>query len=244
MGGRNKLKKLRFLSSFFLCLALFSFITAGAVSAAGAAVIEVDSGEVSNPHKYTVDDSGVLTKYEGPGGALTIPNEVVSIGTGIFQGKPTILTVNFESPPQIKSIGKNAFYNSSGLTSIELPDTLEVIDDYALSGTSLTAVTIPDGVKELGVVVFYNCKSLRTITIPAGVKELRSSAFYDCTSLESITIPDSVETLGDSVFRGCTSLKSITIPASVKEFGLDFMGASNAFYGCTSLEEVFFYSIA
>ena len=65
------------------------------------------------------------------------------------------------------SIGNDAFYNCTGLTSITIPDSVTSISDYA----------------------FYNCTGLTSITIPDSVTSIGDSAFYGCTGLTSITIP-------------------------------------------------------
>nr|MBR9809224.1 leucine-rich repeat protein [bacterium] len=59
---------------------------------------------------------------------------------------------------------------------------------------------------------FNNCTSLTSITIPDGVTSIRGGAFYRCTSLTSITIPDSVTSIGPA-FGRCTSLTTIEVGA-------------------------------
>jgi len=89
-------------------------------------------------------------------------------------------------------------------------------------------------VTSIGYRTFLDCSSLTNITIPDGVTSIKDSAFSGCSSLKSIVIPNSVTSIGDSAFEGCSSLTSIVIPDSVTSIGI------NAFYGCYQLPPVLF----
>ena len=98
--------------------------------------------------------------------------------------------------------------------------------------STVTSVTIPNGVTIIGEDAFFRCRSLASITIPEGVTSIGNSAFRSCTSLASITIPESVTSIGYAAFRSCTSLASITIPESVTSIGYA------AFQSCTNLTSI------
>ena len=144
----------------------------------------------------------------------------------------------------VTSIGKEAFFNCTGLTEITIPDSVTSIEDYAFSNcTSLTEITIPDSVTSIESGTFSGCTSLTEITLPDSVTDIEGQyydgysyygAFSGCTSLTEITIPDSVTSIGECVFSGCTGLTEITIPDSVKYIG------EEAFKDCTNLKSITF----
>ena len=74
-------------------------------------------------------------------------------------------------------------------------------------------------VTAIGEQAFLNCSSLTSVTIPEGVTAIGNDAFFNCTGLTSIVIPDSVERIGNSAFCDCTGLTSVIIPAGVKSLG-------------------------
>ena len=72
------------------------------------------------------------------------------------------------------------------------------IGGYAFQGNStLTSITIPEGVTEIAYYAFAGCTSLTNVTIPEGVTHIGNCAFWDCTSLKSVSLPASLTECGD-----------------------------------------------
>ncbi|MBE6874078.1 MAG: dockerin [Ruminococcus albus] len=97
-------------------------------------------------------------------------------------------------------------------------------DDAFSMLDGITSVTIPNGVKEIGICAFSGCTGLKKVVLPASLKYVREAAFADCTSLSSLTVPDNGIEFESEAFIGCTSLKTVTLPFSVSEIGTAAFG--------------------
>ena len=78
-------------------------------------------------------------------------------------------------------IGDYAFYNCSGLTSLNLPAGITSIGWGAFEGCSgLTSLNLPDGITSIGVNAFKGCSGLTSLTLPAGITIICEGAFCGC----------------------------------------------------------------
>ncbi|MBE6546549.1 MAG: leucine-rich repeat domain-containing protein [Ruminococcaceae bacterium] len=86
-------------------------------------------------------------------------------GIGNYAGTALSIPKTYDGKPVLE-IAKNAFKDCTDLTSVTLPDGLEVIRAGAFSGcTGLTSIKIPDTVVSMGSGVFKGCKDLE-VTVP------------------------------------------------------------------------------
>ena len=107
-------------------------------------------------------------------------------------------------PVALKKISSRAFYKSS-ITSINFPETVEEIGDYAFAETkSLTGrIVIPDKVVTIGNNAFQNSYFNGTLHIGESVQTIGEYAFNRCKGTGDIIIPDNVVTLGKYAFSVC-----------------------------------------
>ncbi|MBR0161133.1 MAG: leucine-rich repeat protein [Oscillospiraceae bacterium] len=171
--------------------------------------------------------------------SITVPNSVNSIGESAFFGcsgfttaGPTGGGYDYEFG-WTSGIPSFAFFGCNNLTAVTLPNEIRNIDEYAFQNcTSLTEISLPDGVTGIGSYAFSGCSNLESVMIPSSVTAIGASAFNACSSLTGVFIPSGVTEIGDHTFYKCSSLTEISLPNSVTSLG------EYAFSGCSSLTAV------
>jgi hypothetical protein len=161
---------------------------------------------------------------------VVLPNSVISIGKNAFYNCTGLTSVTI--PNSVTSIGVSAFSNCSSLTAVTIPNNVTSLGNSAFVGAGLTSITIPSSVTSIQDYTFYSCKRLTSVTIPNGVTSIGSQAFMSCIKLTNVTIPNSVTSIGICAFDTCKALTGIEIPSSVTAMG------SGAFENCENLADV------
>lgn len=157
-------------------------------------------------------------------GDLVIPDSVV------YNGDTLAVT----------EIHDSAFINCAGLTSVQIPNTMQWIGGLAFKNcTGLTSITIPPSVTRIGIIptgvesgAFQGCRGLKEVNFNADSCLIMSYPFIDCDSLTTLNIGDNVTAIPQMAFYGCSALTSLFIPASVTHIGIA------AFHRCGGLESI------
>lgn len=123
--------------------------------------------------------------------------DVLGIGDSAFAGQQL---TSVSLPDTLQVIGEKAFENNRGLTSVVLPDSLISIGSGAFQNCSgLAGISIPDQVKVIEAYTFHGCENLASVNLNR-VVEIRENAF-SMSGLKTVTIPGSVTKIGDAAFR-------------------------------------------
>ena len=108
---------------------------------------------------------------------VTLPDSITEIGGTSFMSCKSLSSIDW--PSEIKIIGGYAFC-CAGITTLNLPNTLEIIEAEAFSGnSSLISVTISENVKKIGIQAFLDCSNLKTVNI---LSEVLTTVESNCFS--------------------------------------------------------------
>lgn len=142
--------------------------------------VQIFNGDEEGPNGQAID--------RGTTGPLTIPASFEYLGQTYY----------------VKEIGRNAFYQCKGITS----------------------VIIPEGVTKVSKWAFLQCNALESVTLPTTLTEIGEFAFREC-KLSSVELPENLIALGQQAFCKNENLTTITLPASLTDIGSDVFSNTN-----------------
>lgn len=161
-----------------------------------------------------------------------------------------------------KIVADHAYYRSSGLGNIVLPEGIEEIGQFSFARSSISGVALPEGVTDIAYGAFYHCDYLAEVTIPDTVTSVEPKAFDYTAWVESflngetsgtgdflveggvlvayrgnsaeVNIPDGVRVIAGEAFAGHTEIAAVKLPDSLRVVG------EAAFENCSALAAIQF----
>lgn len=106
-------------------------------------------------------------------------------------------TVSFKEADYVVNAVDSFAFAGCTLQSIHLPNTLTSIGKYAFYNTwGFTSIDIPEGVTSIPFGAFISSHNLSHVNLPSTLLSIGDFAFFECENLCDITIPSSVTSLG------------------------------------------------
>ena len=160
--------------------------------------------------------------------SVQISASVTKIGGSAFYGCEALESVKFGGTvAQWEAVkGKAELLKNIPATIVKCADgewqTPVLLVEYGVLvkcfDKSMTSVTIPDGVTEIGEHAFHGCESLKSVVIGDGVTKISENAFSYCESLSSVVISNSVTEIGEYAFYDCDALSSVEFGGTVAQW--------------------------
>ena len=176
---------------------------------------------------------------------IDIPASVLEIGDKAFANNSSLTQVSFGANSALHTVGAEAFAQCWMLETVELPERLRTVGDFAFRSTGLRQVTVPAGVTVLGNGVFACCADLTAVTVEAGntVYHAVDGVLYtlDNSTLhtypagkagERYTLETATQNVAPWAFAGAANLTGVTLPEGLQQI------AQYGFAYCEKLQSV------
>ena len=177
-------------------------------------------------------------------------------GCSAFYNQPKLAKVTISS--SVTAIPQYLFYRCTALSDVAIQGQLESIPEFSFSDCNLSALTLPNSIKSIGMYAFADNPAMKSAVLGDNVKLIDNYAFSGCSNLTNLDLGNSLVTIGDYAFQSIgskvntglnvvfpntlssigkyafkeSSISSINIPNSVTKIG------ECCFTGNTKLKEV------
>ena len=127
---------------------------------------------------------------------ITLPKSIKFIEEDTFSDFTNLINVNcdlkwykffrinsIEIPNGETKLKKEIFYNAKNIKFVNIPKTINEIEESAFENCGIVQLDIPEGVQVIPKNAFKNCKNLIKLKLPKTVINIGKSAFLNCPKL-------------------------------------------------------------
>ena len=167
---------------------------------------------------YKQDTVGVSSPFEGSGVENLIFDEGVTAIAGHLFDDGCAQMTELYLPTTLETVGGYAFENCVSLKHLVVrsnikPPHATVVSPF--NGGDIESIEFADGVTLIGDYIFSNaCASMTSLSFPESMREIGFNTFEGCSSLTDLYLPASVEEIGGWGFGGCVSLSTLNMNSS------------------------------
>ena len=178
---------------------------------------------------------------------IVIGKGITRIGDGTFVGMGYVSRI--EMSDTVTEVGDNAFVGVMPRTadpgiqrSVKFSASLEKIGDYAFWWSNITAIDLPDSVREIGERAFGRLYFMNSFHIgensqleTIGVQAFEQDGINTPLQSQDINIPSTLRCIKSEAFPAGDYADTVTFSASLQELGLGAFA-----YGATGLSTIYF----
>lgn len=169
----------------------------------GAYEYSLDISGTENGYKYRLENGGAyIVDYAGSAEELVLPQTLggaplVGVERYAFAGAPL---TSVSIPSAVEFVREYAFAECTALETVVFEGTDVSFGASVFNGcSSLSSVRLPSAVSEISIDMFYDCTALREISLPDGLKVIGVGAF-EKSGIKVISLPSSLTYIGDRAF--------------------------------------------
>lgn len=159
-----------------------------------------------------------------------------------------------------RTVADQSYYRNQELGELTLQTGIVEIGEFAFARSSLSAITLPAGVRTISYGAFYHCDGLKQVNLPDSVMNVEPKAFTHTLWVEEfldgeqgddedflisggvliayrgentdVTVPEGVRCIAAEAFENHKEIETLSLPESLETIG------EEAFKGCGSLASI------
>ena len=149
------------------------------------------------------------------GGNNVNKDDVIPLGA--FRDKKSLIFFVF--PENITDISARAFWGSNLSSTLNIPESVVTIGEYAFEGTRIVNVSFGNQLESIMSHAFQNCSLLSSeLHLPTSLKSIGAYAFQNCNFSGKLILPDNIEFIGMYAFNSAGSFSGdLIMPELVKQ---------------------------
>ena len=164
-------------------------------------------------------------------------DEIVYVNSVAFKYLGTDKPQHIKIKEGTTAIASNFMSDNDELISVELPNSLNIINNSAFENCSkLSEIKFPNNLSAINDRAFANCKRLRAVVLSGNITTIGESAFEGCSAIDSVVIDKAYVKIGNSAFKGCHKMQYAKLGDNVESIG------GQAFAYCTGLRGINSYN--
>lgn len=200
---------------------------------------------------YSIDKTEIICYPAGKKDlTFEVPDTVLQINNGAFAHNDYIREVKL--PQNLNYLGEHSFNDCSSLKNINIPQNIKNINTYTFYAcVELEKIALGKNISSIDYCAFASCKNLEELYWDNSSGRIYSTAFFDCPKLKKVYISNLdawLQTTFEDVYANplnngadlyvkdelLTAIDFNAFPYAITDF---------CFYGCSSLEKLFFSSL-
>ncbi len=153
---------------------------------------------------------------------VSLPNGVTTIGEYAFYYDLSLTAIVL--PNSVVTVKASAFAECDALKDVTFSTALTTIETYAFSRTRLESLDLPDGLTYIGDYAFDALFATYTeLTLPGSLGSMDTIPFTDHLKLVTATLEEGITVVPPYYFSSSTSLKTLNLPSTIQVLGKGFI---------------------
>lgn len=128
---------------------------------------------------------------------VTLPSSVKRIEAFAFQNSESLVYADLGGA---EIIGRNSFAICKQLNNVVVSDCLHTIEYLAFSSSSLVSINLPETMRVIDDKAFSGCSNLQLSHLPDSLMIIGASAFNGCNNVTFTNVPQSLVLMGEKCF--------------------------------------------